>query len=349
MISSMNKNKMKRPALISAGIMLFVLSCNNSPGKTKTEKIDHIFQEAFEAGDFAGNVLIADKGEIIYKKCFGMADTEKNIQNTDGTKFLIASVSKPITAILVLQLIDSGKLRSDDTIDKFFTIADPKPGKVTIHQLLTHTSGINEFINKDDNIDVVVLVKDATLKFEPGQDFEYCNSGYVLLKEIAQLVTGKKYGTLLTERIFGPAKMMSSGIARDSSMNMLAKGYSEADQIEPASFDFPIQNVDGAGSVYSTIDDLYKLDRALYGNVLLSEKMRSLMHQQHVKEKFGYGWFIRDRGGVWDVYYHKGDLPGFTSFIGRRIQHDRFVVLLSNVQNADLDDIDNDIARILRE
>jgi CubicO group peptidase (beta-lactamase class C family) len=339
---------MKTLFFIFPGILLFIWGCNNNPGKTKTEKIDHVFQEAFNAGDFVGNVLIADKGEVIYKKCFGKSDAEINLPNTDSTKFLIASISKPITAILILQLVDEEKLRLNDAVDKYFSVADPKIGKVTVHQLLTHTSGLNEFISKDENMDVSALIKNATLKFDPGSDFDYCNSGYVLLKEIAELTAGEKYESLVNTHIFQPAQMTASGVARNSTLNVLARGYSDMEQTQLTGFDFPVANLDGAGSIYSTTGDLYKLDRALYGNELLSEKMKSLMHQQHVNEKFGYGWFIRDRGGVWDVYYHKGDLPGFTGFICRRIQHDRFIVLLSNIQNVDLSDIDNDIASILR-
>src|SRR5688572_7510075 len=114
---------MKTLFLIFPVILLFIWGCNNNPGKTKTEKIDHVFEKAFNDGDFVGNVLIADKGKVIYKKCFGKSDAESNLPNTDSTKFLIASISKPITAILILQLVDEGKLKLDDSVDKYLSVA----------------------------------------------------------------------------------------------------------------------------------------------------------------------------------------------------------------------------------
>lgn len=112
--------------------------------------------------------------------------------------------------------------------------------------------------------------------------------------------------------------------------------------------DFPIENVDGAGSVYSTVEDLYKLDRILYSERLLSKEMKEQMLKQHVSEKYSYGWFVRERGGVWDVYWHKGNLPGFTSFISRRVQKDQFIIILSNAENLELSDIENGISKILK-
>jgi CubicO group peptidase (beta-lactamase class C family) len=329
-------------------LLLSLVTCRNSPGKTKTEKIDHLIEEAFQDKEFIGNVLVADQGKVIYKKSFGRADRISNLQNTDTTKFLIASVSKPITAILILRLVDRGIIRLDDTINEYFTNTNAEIGKVSIHQLLTHTSGIREIISEEKGMDIKVLITKATLKFEPGSDFEYSNSGYVILKEIAQIVTGKSYAQLIQAEIFDTVGMTSSGVARDSVLNEIAKGYKDVTQAEYVSVDFPLENVDGAGSLYSTTDDLYKLDRALYSDSLLSTKMKEQMLKQHVRQEYAYGWFVGERGGVWDVYYHKGNLAGFASFITRRIQKNQFIVLLSNSENADLSDIVNGIHKILK-
>lgn len=329
-------------------LLLSLATCKNNPGKTKAEKIDYLLQEAFENKEFIGNVLVADQGKIIYKKSFGSADKKSNLQNSDTTKFLIASVSKPITAILILRLVDKGILKLDDTLNKYFTNLDSKIGKISIHQLLSHTSGINEIINEEKGMEIKVLISKATLEFEPGSDFKYSNSGFVILKEIAQNVTGKEYAELVQTEIFDPAGMTSSGVARNSELDKIAKGYKDATQSEPAIIDFPLENVDGAGTVYSTTEDLYKLDSVLYLESLLSAKMKEQMLKQHVPEKYGYGWFVRDRGGVWDVYYHKGNLAGFASFITRRTQKNQFIIILSNAENADLSDIENGIHKILR-
>lgn len=329
-------------------LLLSLVTCKEKSGKTKAEKIDYFLQEVFDDKELIGNVLVADQGEIIYKKSFGKTDQENNLQNTDTTRFLIASVSKPITAILILRLVDKGILKLDDTINKYFTNLNTQIGKVSIHQLLTHTSGINEIINEEKGMDVKELIPKATLGFEPGSDFGYSNSGYVILKEIAQIGTGRKYAELVQTEIFDPVGMTSSGVARNSELDGIAKGYKDENQAESAIIDFPMENIDGAGTIYSTTEDLYKLDRALYTESLLSAKMKEQMLKQHVPEKYGYGWFVRERGGVWDVYYHQGNLTGFASFITRRTQKNQFIIILSNVENTDLSDIENGIHKILR-
>ena len=328
--------------------LLSLVACKNNPGKTKAEKIDYLVREAFEDKEFIGNVLVADQGEVIYRKSFGKANQEKNLQNTDTTRFLIASISKPITAILILRLVDKGILKLDDTIKNYFPNADSQIGKISIHQLLTHTSGISEIIGKEEHMDIHSLVEKATLKFEPGSDFEYSNSGYVLLKEIAEIATQRDYPELVKSEIFDPINMTSSGVARRSNLVNLTKGYKDATQATIVNMDFPIENVDGAGSLYSTVEDLFKLDRALYTETFLSNGMKEQMLKQHVSEKYSYGWFVRERGGIWDVYWYKGNLPGFTSFISRRVQKNQFIIILSNAENAEVSDIENGISKILK-
>jgi CubicO group peptidase (beta-lactamase class C family) len=324
------------------------VACKNNPGKTKAEKIDYLMQQAFDDKKFVGNILVADQGAIIYKKSFGKADQRNNLQNADTTKFLIASISKPITSILILRLVDQDILKLDDTISKYFPNINSKVGKINIHQLLTHTSGIKEIINEEKGMDINALITKATLEFEPGLDFKYSNSGYVILKEIAQIATGKKYADLIQTEIFKPVGMTSSGVARNSMLDKIAKGYKNATQTELATIEFPLENIDGAGTIYSTTEDLYKLDRALYTDSLLSPKMKGEMLKQHVPGKYSYGWFVRERGDVWDVYYHKGNLPGFTSLITRRTQKNQFIIILSNAENTELSDFENDIYKILK-
>ena len=327
---------------------LSVVACKNNPGKNKEEKIDYLLQEAFEDKEFIGNVLVADQGKVIYKKSFGKTDQQNNLPCTDTTKFLIGSISKPITAILILRLADKGMLKLDDPIKKYFTKVNSQIGKINIHQLLTHTSGINEILNKDENMDIGSLIGKAELKFEPGSNFEYSNSGYVLLKEIAEIVTQRDYADLVNDEIFLPTNMTSSDVARWSNLSDLAKGYKDATQADVVTIDFPLENIDGAGSIYSTVEDLYKLDRALYTESLLSNEMKEQMLKQHVPEDYSYGWFVRERGGIWDVYWHSGGLPGFTSFISRRIQKNQFIILLSNAENLELSDIEDGISEILK-
>jgi CubicO group peptidase (beta-lactamase class C family) len=329
-------------------VIFFLTTCTNNPGKTKEEKIDFLLQKSFEDKEFVGNVLVAEKGRIILKKSFGRADYANNVANTDTTRFLIASISKPITALLILRLVDKKMMRLDDKISKYFNVSDQRIGSISIHQLLTHTSGINEFINKEQNAELNPSLEKASFNFEPGTDFEYSNSGYVLLKAIAEAATKRTYSQLVKEEIFDIAGMTSSGIARHSNIAAFAKGYKDATQAQTVAVDFPFENIDGAGSVYSTVEDLYKLDRALYTESIISKEMKENLLKQHVPEKYSYGWFVRERGGVWEVYWQKGNLPGVTSYISRSVQKDQLVVLLANAENLDLESIENKIVRILK-
>jgi CubicO group peptidase (beta-lactamase class C family) len=325
-----------------------LVACNNSD-KPKPEQIDTILQDHFDDHEFVGSVVVADKGQIIYSKSFGKADAASNIDNTDSTRFMIGSLSKPFTAVLILRLVDQKRVAVEDRLDKYFTLSNDTTASVTIHQLLTHTSGLKEFINEDPAPDISKQLSSTSFKSGPGERFEYNNSGFVLLKTIAEKVTGKSYQELMTTEIFNVAGMTSSGVARNSNFSDLATGYADAGQSKTSPISFPVQNVDGAGSIYSTTHDMYKFDRALYTDQLISQEMRSKMFSQQVPETYGYGWFTRERGGIWDVYFHQGNVPGFTSFVSRRIERDQFTILLSNAENLDLDDIENEIARALKK
>lgn len=327
----------------------FFTDCNSNPGKRPEEKIDYVVNKAFQDGDFVGSVLVANKGNIIYRKHFGMANADSQIPISDSTKFLIASVSKPITAILILQLVEHGKIKLDDSLSNFFNIKNnPQASKVTIHHLLTHTSGIEELINENHEFgenDIEL----ANFNFDPGSDFEYSSTGYVLLKEIAERKSKKNFEELIEQQICKLAQMNSSGVARDPhQISNLAVGYKTTNQVDPVEIGYSLKIVDGAGSLYSTADDLFKLDRSLYSDELLSRKSMDLMQSQHVEERFGYGWFLRERSGTWDVMYHEGDLPGHTSYFSRHTQNDEVIILLSNSEGLDLSNLENDISKILK-
>ena len=322
--------------------------CTGNPGQTPEEKIDFVVTRAYEKGGFIGSVLVANQGEILYRKNFGMSNAVSQTPISDSTRFLIASLSKPITAILILQLMEQGKIEPDDTLSKFFNVGgNTQASEVSVHQLLTHTSGIREIISPDHAFQEADL-RQAEFHFEPGSDFEYSNTGYVILKEIAERSSEKDFEELVT-KIFESAHMSASGVAKDPhQVNNLAVGYREANQSESVEIGHSLEIIDGAGSLYATANDLFLLDRALYSETLLSKKSRDLMQIQHVKEKFGYGWFLRERSGTWDVMYHKGDLPGYTSFMSRRTKRDEVIILLSNSGGCDLAELENDISRILK-
>jgi hypothetical protein len=143
--------------------------------------------------------------------------------------------------------------------------------------------------------------------------------------------------------------MNSSDIARDlASVSNLAVGYIDASQREADTITYSLETIDGAESLFPTAKDMVKFSQGINSQDFLPKSLQALMFHQHVNQKFGYGWFLRERGGVWDVSYHKGDLPGYTSFLSRRTTGNQMILLLSNAGGLDLADIENDIAKILK-
>ncbi|MCF0075566.1 beta-lactamase family protein [Dyadobacter sp. CY261] len=341
-----------RAIFMAAGLLLLIstlTSCEINPGKTKPEKIDYVLEKAFKKREFVGNAIVLDKGNVIYKKSYGEANVKAAMPNSDSTKFLIASLSKPFTAILILKLAKQGKLDLNDGIEKFFPeVPELRDKKITIHHLLTHTSGIKEFITEKHVFEQNDL-NGTVCNFDPGSDFEYSNSGYVLLKEIAEISSGKSYKELVNTIILSPLNMNSSGVARDmASISNLAVGYKDASQQEVDEIAYSLGTIDGAGSLFSTATDMVKFSQGIDSQDFLPKSLQALMFRQHVNQKCGYGWFLRERGGVWDVSYHKGDLPGYTSFLSRRTTGNQMILLLSNASRLDLADLENEIAKILK-
>src|SRR5215216_6485219 len=199
---------MKTAKLFTLFIVAFI-TATNAFAQQNVQKIDGLLKQYHEYGQFNGSVLVAEKGKVIYKKSFGMANMEWSIPNQPDTKFRIGSVTKQFTATLILQLVEEGKVKLDGKLSDYLTDYRKDTGdKVTIHQLLNHTSGIpsytglpNFFAEVSRNpysvTDFVKKFASGDLEFEPGSKFSYNNSGYFLLGAIIEKVTGKSYETVL--------------------------------------------------------------------------------------------------------------------------------------------------------
>jgi CubicO group peptidase (beta-lactamase class C family) len=303
-------------------------------------EVDAYVKPYIDAGGFSGAILMAKDGRIMLKKGYGMANYELDVPNTPQTKFHIASVSKTFTAAAIMILVQRGKLSTDDSLAKF--ISDyPNGKKITIHHLLTHTSGIpnvNAFpeYNRASRFphsieDLVNMFKEKPLNFIPGEKYNYSNSNYNLLAYIIEKVSGLSYGEFLRKNIFYPLDMKDSGhdgYARAIIKNQ-ASGYQPAGAkgIKKAPYlDWSIKT--GNGSIYSTIEDLYKWDRAIYTEKILTESSKKKMFADHI-DGVGYGWFVRKRNSrrVTDM---NGRSPGFTSYLRRFIDENACIIVLSN-------------------
>jgi CubicO group peptidase (beta-lactamase class C family) len=266
-----------------------VLAQNNAT-QNNTQKIEALMKSYNDYGQFNGAVMVAEKGRIVYEKGFGMANMEWAIPNQVNTKFRIGSVTKQFTAAIILQLVAEGKIKLDGKITDYLPDYRQDTGeRVTIHQLLNHTSGIPSYTSRPEFFpevsrnpytptDFVKKYTSGDLEFEPGTTFKYNNSGYFLLGAIIEKITGKPYAEVLKERIFTPLGMTDSGYDVYATLiPKRAQGYEKTADgyINAAYLDMSLPYA--AGSIYSTVEDLYKWDQALYGEKILSAESKNLM------------------------------------------------------------------------
>ena len=326
--------------------------------------IDARVKEYVDAGLFSGVVFVAKGDDIVYQKAFGLADRTFNIPNAVDTKFHIASVSKPITAAAVLLLAERGKLSLDDHVSKF--VPDfPNGDRITIEELLTHYSGLVDTTTDPDYgaewsrmpqtpASMVARLAKKPLRSEPGVEYRYSNSNYHLLALIIEKVSGQPYGEFLTDNIFKPLAMTSTGHHGDEKavIPRLANGYipEGADDVQkPAYLDWSSKT--GNGSLYSTAGDLLKFHRALqHGGLLKPETVTASYGFDPAKRdrSVGYFWFHHEKDGHRSVYIN-GSSPGFKAHFERFIDDDVAVIVLSNLYIAAPTPMANDIRDILWE
>ena len=321
-------------------------ACGSPP--TLREQLAAISDEARAAGGLNGNVLIARDGEVLHEASFGTANAGSKAPNTASSRFLIASISKPFTAVLVLQLMEQGKLRTDSRLDGIApSLANTPAGAITIHQLLTHTSGIEEVISRDPSKRITFEDLARAGVKSPGE-FEYSNTGFVCLALVIERLTGDAYEAALQNGIFMPANMGHSGVLRsDRTPDDLSVGHRGQMELEVAKLDFAPEAVDGAGSIYSTARDLLAFDRALVTGKLLKPETMALMHRQHVPNRFGYGWFLSEQGGKY-YPWHAGDMAGYSTSLARQIHRDEVVIILENGAATDARELQQQYLKVLK-
>jgi CubicO group peptidase (beta-lactamase class C family) len=312
--------------------------------KDKVARIDTILNFYHAKGQFNGSALVQYEGKVIYEKGFGLADLAMNKPNTTATQFRIGSTSKQFTALLIMQLVNEGKLSENDSAGKF--LAGFKNGRVTIRQLLTHQSGIPNYTDNQDDLEnimehrytpdeLVYRFCSDSLEFEPGAGFNYTNSGFVVLAAIIEKVTGEKYAQVLADRIFIPLGMKGSYFVSGDTAN-LAKAYSGSQPENP----YPVQNVIGAGGITSSAGDLLRWANALSANTLLPKDMTAELFKPRVawddwNAWYGYGWMIDrhlfDASKKHLIQYHPGIEFGFHDILLREPDKNVVVILLSNM------------------
>jgi len=351
----MRLNRTYRLKYVSS-VVLLLLSCGSvCLAQDIASKVDELLNAHMKNERFNGAVLIAKKGKILVGKGYGMANFEHNAPVTPQTKFRLASNSKQFTAMAIMQLHERGMLNVNDTVSKYLPDY-PKGDQFTIHHLLTHTSGIPELLSFPEFRQRITLpatpeqiiahFKDKPFDFPPGDRYRYSNSGYILLGYLVEKISGKSYDQFLRENIFQPLGMKNSG--SDTHRELLsnrASGYAMTDDgLVNADF-IDMTNPVGGGSLYSTIEDMYLWDRALYTEKLVKRGTLDKIFTPF-KDNYAYGWHVESLFNR-KLINHTGGIQGFRALIQRFEDEDVCIIVLSNLESADRQAMTRDLAAIV--
>lgn len=352
---------MKTPFFCSFLAAALLLHAPAIQAQKTAKQLDALVTQYAKAGQFNGTVLVAEHGKIVFTKGYGLANREWSQPNAADTKFRLGSLTKQFTSMLVMQLVEKGQLRLDAPISTYLPNYPKAPGdKITLHHLLTHTSGIPNYTARPGFEALSILpttpaafvrtFADLPLDFEPGTAFNYSNSGYFLLGAIIEKVTGKPYAQVLTENILQPLHMQDTGY--DQSDIILPKRATGYDKTPTATYNTSYIDMSvpyAAGSLYSTVQDLYKWDQALYTTQLLSEPGKALMFKPY-KSEYAYAWTASKAvigSDTLALLGHSGHVNGFGTYLLRTPKDHNLVVVLDNEGGPAVKAVSLDLLRVL--
>lgn len=365
-----NNNSCRLKSILSS---LVIICCLQLQAQNDTQLMDSLFAAPGNYETMNGNVLIAREGKVIYKRSFGYANFATQKMNDENSAFNIGSVTKTFTAVSILQLRQKGKLKLEDKYVQYFP-EFPYPA-ISIRNLLSHTSGLPDLemffdtlkINpakKFTNADVIPILKSrhSPLKFEPGTDWNYCNTNYGLLALLIEKLSGISYARYLGKNIFIPAGMQHTyskdepGFVNDTQLvtsYMMPKyyqaNYTDADSVSSPVIRYIVNNFSGfqgQGMIMSTLPDLLKYDQALYTGKLISmaaldeaftpvvlangKDYNASMNSRLGKSYYGLGWEILADTTMGKIVCHGGSYPGIVSFFIRNVTKKQTIILFDN-------------------
>jgi CubicO group peptidase (beta-lactamase class C family) len=350
--------------------MVLLLIAGTAGAQTIIPQLDQYLAALHMNNELNGSILVAENGEVLYKKSFGYADFAGKIENTDTTLLNIASVSKTFTAIAVLQLKEKNKLRLDDTFIKYFP-GFPYPG-ITIRQLLSHTSGLpdsepildsiiaknpGKLFHNTDIIPALTIYKNSKqLPFDPGQGWRYSNAGYALLALLIEKVSKQSFADYMKKNVFIPAGMMhtyvQTSLSEKNDKNRAATYmYSNHFEMKLQQMDtlshmkewtYNLAGLTGSTNVISCTRDLLQYDKALYSSKLVKPAtMEEAFTPVRVNGKeniavqglsYGLGWFVEKDSIRGKTVSHSGAAPGIVTYFIRNLSRKQTVIILMNVQ-----------------
>lgn len=329
-------------------------------------KINEYMEAVVKIGKFNGSLLIAQDGKVLVSKGYGMSNFELDVANTPQTKFRIGSITKPFTAIAIMLLQQRGKLSVQDSICKY--VADCPAGwqQITLHHLLSHRSGLAKHDKAGDYLKTAMMpmsvsqlidrFKNKPADFKPGEKFDYNNNGYILLGHVIEKSSGQSYEAFLKDNVFVPLGMANTGYDNhEPIIKNRAAGYLRPDDRVGGSLMNAVY-IDqsqsfAAGGLYSTTEDLLRLDQALLGDKLLSRKTQEAMFTPAIGEigpapNYGYGWFV-NRQFNRRAISHPGGVPGFTGMMTRFPDDKLVIIFLGNLENSQVIRASRDLAAII--
>lgn len=360
-------NKIKSKILLTILLLTFaVFSFGQNTGWQTTpktvNKIDNYLEKLNEIG-YSGSILVSVNGKPVISKGYGYSDPELKKKNSPQTIFDIGSVTKQFTAAAILKLEMQGRLSIDDKISKYFQNVPPDKAGITIHQLLRHSAGLPSVVGGDfekiTEADFIEKVFASSLRFPAGTGFSYSNVGYSLLALIIEKVSGQSYERYLYENLWKPAGMETTGYTRPNfDKTLIAVGYRMNERWgKPTERqwdrDAPYLHLKGNGGILSTTGDLFKWDRALFTDYILSKKAKEKYYHPVLREGekensfYAYGWDIlktdRNTRRVW----HNGTNRIFYTDFYRFIDDDVTIILMTNKSLNSFNDTGSVISKII--
>lgn len=327
-------------------------------------RVNEYVDALVKSGKFNGSLLIARDGKVMVSKGYGMSNFELDVPNTPQTKFRIGSITKPFTAIAIMLLQQRGKLSVHDSICKYVPDCPASWQPITLHHLLSHSSGLAKHDTAAEYLKTAMMpvsvmqlierFKNKAANFKPGEKFDYNNNGYILLGYVIEKTSGQSYEAFLKDNIFVPLGMTNSGYDQhEPVIKNRAAGYQQSDDggnIVNAVYIDQSQSF-SAGALYSTTEDLLRLDQALSDDKLLSRKTQEAMFTPAVGEygpapTYGYGWYI-NRQFNRRAISHPGGVPGFTGMMTRFPDEKVVIILLGNLENSQVIRASRDLAAIM--
>jgi CubicO group peptidase (beta-lactamase class C family) len=332
----------------------------------KAKQLNALFNEKAKKAGFNGSLLIAQHGQIIYKNAFGFANYKTKDRLKVNSAFQLSSTSKPFTATAILLLLDQGKLKLTDNVQKYFP--DFPYANINIQMLLTHRSGLSNYVyfgepycDKNncyngktfDNTSVLQIMKTdrPPIYYAPNKKFGYCNTNYAILASIVEKVSGLSFSDFMDKNIFKPLGMHNTWVHKPKNNptdKNITFGHDASGRIEQDTY---ADNVIGDKGIYSTVEDLFLFDQALYTEKILKKKtleeaFTGYSNEHKGKRNYGYGWRLTDAGDGQKIVYHNGWWHGYNSIFFRRISDQTTVIILSNKDNRTIYKIEDILAII---